>query len=1690
MVDENENGLSDFWEARYHDGDLVPGSFDPQADPDSDGWNNSQESSAGTDPYDPNPPEGYLRPVITHTHSAWLDPDYPEGEPLVTGMVHVTWPTLPGKRYTLLASGDLTPQSWLQAGPPFTGSGSTVTQHFLTDDSENAFYRVSVSDTDTDNDDLTDAEEQEIGSSPYLPDTNDNGIPDRAELAAGGNPSATTPDGNADGSPDSEIYSIVIESLSESKNLTKPSWHKALTGVDEGKRYLTKVVSETYSISDSPRYGTVADGVHRVSETCKNESGGLETQPQKIEGTNFDGWRNAHAIALAQGESIDWEAAEATTVTTPPTATVTTTTTTTGRSWKVMKDDIAIRNGVEIIEVTDRVEVSDSITVQGLWSKFGSLSWEEDSDGWKRFGPPDGISPGSMDVGTAESIRNDYRANKSPLFDWLSWPEQNVGSCGDRRMKAMRWRWVKFNPRDPGEYDYSAPPAGYSRSYHFLVMRWDRDFKTGEWPDAGQGLVELRCDGGIAGSGWQDVDMAKFLPFRKQDPWKLSTMDFTSGGNTQIFIQGVEAGLQKRMAIIADDGGATTYRYEPVSAVPREVPLPNVEIFQKSLVGDRIIVSAKIYDPVSDVLGSGVPQAWVNSRSVALQAGDKPGVSRLLGHSYKLYPGRNEISIAVENPVGARASETLVVEGDDTGGYSLIGESVRIPERPTYPIVFAAPGEDATEVTVTAGSKSARPGFEYLFPGGAFGEAWYRTKPFLSIMKPPSATAAAIASIPAEAPLFITELEDDVTVSASFPGVAAPSALVLPQSGVELLTPSAVEVLETVDPQPVLSFKARRMGTVPVVTAALTTYRGQETIYDAGSEILAAYTNAFQAVSAGSGSPVVSFAVMGLPYREGYGGLEFAFGGSPFYNHQGRHDSFRFPAPEHPGVRVFSANWKRDVVLEGVAGRPRDIWYPVGQTDSLPDFAAALASSGCHIVGMTDVSGCFDDAALKRSFLVHGPPGRTFQAFDRLYAAQGREQRSQTFAADGTHGTALASELGRVQTDTELPASARNALGVEIARTYQFHNGFEDFVPKTHQAYVDPGDGVPQPNSWTMRGSSLPDHVQSNPTPWTVTNTLGKPSHAASASGIVKLDTTDENTAYYATTSATAPWDLTGARAVRLRFKLLEHDAANGADGAFQLAAGDGIRTWTCQVAPAQVSIQGIGIALPAAMFPAGLIDGKFHTLQFNFSGTGDDAQVSIDGEILTSTATSQPGALNGIAFGDPGPRIAGKFETETLHFENSDLRYQYGINDSDAYADSDEIDEINNVLLYLRSKGQAFHTSAIAKWVKILDPRVYEWLLETYTGETRDGSEQELHILANKDVWIGSIVSLDASTDVGSPFDLFDSKITNTLVLDKEVTKVWSGDEVRNEMQLAGILMGWTYQQPAYKEWLAEEEGGGTGIDGILMEKKHLVENIAKCAKNVETTLEIGGEIAISITNEYADYAITINAMRQGDYMAMVGFIPIVPSSTARAFKFVNKIDGTLIEGLDRLCKKFPDFPVQPVSHIDQNLISRKLSVVNLFAHHSDPVAVEKMRKLATNQQMSAHGPGLRGGHELLSTFSNQAVICYKTKEPMKAYRIFDSNETEFIPSNFLTLEIPISKSQVEADYALGAVASGSFQPNYDSWIEIEIPAGSYVFTGVAGPMDGKYVGGGRQVWIEDDVVNGGGIDWGNQVANSLPPN
>ncbi len=201
ILDTNSNGVSDFWEREFNNGNLFDSSFDPQADPDADGWTNAQEAEAGTNPFDPNPPDGMIRPVTGHIPAVWSEPDefneiYLDSPETVT----VTWPTLAGKQYTLFFSPDLTQGSWLPVGSPFIAYGGESTYYFDVNDSDKRFWRVSVSDVDSDYDGLANHEEFLAGTNPYAADSDGDTISDWQEFMAGTNPLNQDTDG--DGIPD------------------------------------------------------------------------------------------------------------------------------------------------------------------------------------------------------------------------------------------------------------------------------------------------------------------------------------------------------------------------------------------------------------------------------------------------------------------------------------------------------------------------------------------------------------------------------------------------------------------------------------------------------------------------------------------------------------------------------------------------------------------------------------------------------------------------------------------------------------------------------------------------------------------------------------------------------------------------------------------------------------------------------------------------------------------------------------------------------------------------------------------------------------------------------------------------------------------------------------------------------------------------------------------------------------------------------------------------------------------------------------------------------------------------------------------------------------------------------------------------------------------------------------------------
>ena len=206
ILDTNQNGVSDLWEKKYYQGSLFS-TFDPLADPDADGWTHAQEAAAGTDPFSSNPLTGHVRPALLQIPAAYLSPAQAGGPAtlLTPAAVTLTWPTLAGKRYTVLYSSDLTPGSWSPLGTPVTGTGSVVgTGVTLTQPDGSTppkiFLKVAIADQDSDADTLTDAEEAQLGTNALSNDTDSDGMPDAWEVRNGLDPtvndSTLDPDGD------------------------------------------------------------------------------------------------------------------------------------------------------------------------------------------------------------------------------------------------------------------------------------------------------------------------------------------------------------------------------------------------------------------------------------------------------------------------------------------------------------------------------------------------------------------------------------------------------------------------------------------------------------------------------------------------------------------------------------------------------------------------------------------------------------------------------------------------------------------------------------------------------------------------------------------------------------------------------------------------------------------------------------------------------------------------------------------------------------------------------------------------------------------------------------------------------------------------------------------------------------------------------------------------------------------------------------------------------------------------------------------------------------------------------------------------------------------------------------------------------------------------------------------------------
>jgi hypothetical protein len=558
IIDTNNNGLSDLWERAYNDEQLFAETFDPEADADADGWTNAQEAAAGTDPCASSPPDGIVRPETAHIPAVYGGLDENGIPVLITPeVITVTWPTIAGKQYTLLFSPDLSEQSWLPIGAPFIGNGNDTIYNFEINTTTTCFWRVAVTDVDTDGDGLLDSEEHTLGSSRYLTDTDGDGLNDAAAHAAGKNPAGDGTDADGDGMPDNELYSVVFEIQQESLHMPYGVGFEDFYGTDNSHRYLAYKSSEEYSVSDSPRYTSVTDGSQVWTSTYL--SGGAITadgQPvSQTDGTTFSDWKSAHQLALGEDEYIDDDPTETTVAGPTITATEIVTTTTDTTTWKVKRhvpgnpQGQLVRSGTETIVVTERFKLTDSVTYPEFWEEHvKARPWTVyDPD---TYGPLNGVDYSRAvvgDVQTAENVREIFRNGNIDAFGRIADPGTSYSSDygSDSRIKRVRWRWVRFNPLNPFDYEYATPPLSCRLNFHFLVLQNEylnhREWQGSNTPitdeTKAKGVIHVECVGDHGTSDWEEIPLATFNAHRIEDPVNLADIDFSKWGGTSIWLQ-------------------------------------------------------------------------------------------------------------------------------------------------------------------------------------------------------------------------------------------------------------------------------------------------------------------------------------------------------------------------------------------------------------------------------------------------------------------------------------------------------------------------------------------------------------------------------------------------------------------------------------------------------------------------------------------------------------------------------------------------------------------------------------------------------------------------------------------------------------------------------------------------------------------------------------------------------------------------------------------------------------------------------------------------------------------------------------------------------------------------------------------------------------------------------------------------
>lgn len=159
-LDLNTDSIPDVWALVYN-----VGAIDMAADSDGDGLSNAKEAIAGTDPFSP---AGTVR-ITNLTNDVYG--------------VHLGFAASAGKKYQIQSTASLSSPSWANEGTALAGIDGNLTADVGAPSPNSKFYRVVVSDLDSDGDGVSDWEEIKLGLDPNSTHSNGSNGPNDLETA-------------------------------------------------------------------------------------------------------------------------------------------------------------------------------------------------------------------------------------------------------------------------------------------------------------------------------------------------------------------------------------------------------------------------------------------------------------------------------------------------------------------------------------------------------------------------------------------------------------------------------------------------------------------------------------------------------------------------------------------------------------------------------------------------------------------------------------------------------------------------------------------------------------------------------------------------------------------------------------------------------------------------------------------------------------------------------------------------------------------------------------------------------------------------------------------------------------------------------------------------------------------------------------------------------------------------------------------------------------------------------------------------------------------------------------------------------------------------------------------------------------------------------------------------------------------